>query len=560
MSNPVDDKGNVRVDRVWGNVPMQPNDVRVANGGELLDPVLDNHEIVYLGWNGFPAYTPAGSTPPTPPATVVTFENVFAGIEQDGISTIGLYGSLEPFRLQMPDASGFSDTPSFYQEGGGFAESATFQWQLKVDESTEIGAKLKAAYDQQEEMYQAIPPNFKDTMGVPGGGGVATQQLARNTWYSDFVPLAPKFSFAGARNVDNYGVDAPFNLAEGTVSSKVTEFVDSSNELKLLVPGADLFSDDKKFMVRTVPNPVEYPDEAFYDFFVSYPASSGSYGEIEDGLFGEDGVTINASTLGFTYNRSFFTLDGTIVMTLPAAPAPITTAKTFTLEIENNVISDDVNKVYSIPDSMSMFGTEPGPFRIQTGSIDMTSFFTGSNGVRLTFSLDTDADSDMDNRLTQALLEQDLNWGSLASSDAVNYDDYLAWYEEYVPSRPKISLSQAALMDNYGSVRSNGDVELSFSDNMDMATSLLVPGFDDGMTDYPLLRRVSSRSAGKNRYVFNLSFPTNASSYGDFPSIQEAAMFDTGTLSEESFQANSMVLEGFMSGPLVGGTLTVSFN
>jgi hypothetical protein len=55
MTNPIDDLGNVQVDFAWGNVPMQPNDGRGTN---VLDPVLDSHEIVYLGWNGFPGYVP----------------------------------------------------------------------------------------------------------------------------------------------------------------------------------------------------------------------------------------------------------------------------------------------------------------------------------------------------------------------------------------------------------------------------------------------------------------------------------------------------------------------
>jgi hypothetical protein len=58
MANPVDDLGNVQVEFVWGNIPMQPDDVRVANGGELLDPALDNHIIVATKYNGFPGYTP----------------------------------------------------------------------------------------------------------------------------------------------------------------------------------------------------------------------------------------------------------------------------------------------------------------------------------------------------------------------------------------------------------------------------------------------------------------------------------------------------------------------
>jgi hypothetical protein len=56
--NLVDDKGNVVVEFVWGNFPMQPNDVREENGGGLLDPDLDNHSIAYEGWNGYPLYTP----------------------------------------------------------------------------------------------------------------------------------------------------------------------------------------------------------------------------------------------------------------------------------------------------------------------------------------------------------------------------------------------------------------------------------------------------------------------------------------------------------------------
>ena len=56
--NLLDSAGNVAVDFVWGNFPLQPNDVREENGGGLLDATLDNHSIAYEGWNGFPLYTP----------------------------------------------------------------------------------------------------------------------------------------------------------------------------------------------------------------------------------------------------------------------------------------------------------------------------------------------------------------------------------------------------------------------------------------------------------------------------------------------------------------------
>jgi hypothetical protein len=56
--NLLDSAGNVAVEFVWGNIPMQPNDEREENGGGLLDPALDNHSIAYEGWNGYPQYNP----------------------------------------------------------------------------------------------------------------------------------------------------------------------------------------------------------------------------------------------------------------------------------------------------------------------------------------------------------------------------------------------------------------------------------------------------------------------------------------------------------------------
>jgi hypothetical protein len=56
--NLLDTAGNIAVDFVWGNFPMQPNDVRPNTLGERLDPALDNHIIALSGWNGYPQYLP----------------------------------------------------------------------------------------------------------------------------------------------------------------------------------------------------------------------------------------------------------------------------------------------------------------------------------------------------------------------------------------------------------------------------------------------------------------------------------------------------------------------
>jgi PASTA domain len=55
-----DTGGNVQVDRIWGNMPMQPNDQRLndANSTDVLDEDLGDHIIATTAYNGFPDYTP----------------------------------------------------------------------------------------------------------------------------------------------------------------------------------------------------------------------------------------------------------------------------------------------------------------------------------------------------------------------------------------------------------------------------------------------------------------------------------------------------------------------
>jgi hypothetical protein len=56
--NLLDDAGNVAIDFVWGNFPMQPNDARPDTTAGRLNPALDNHIIALSGWNGYPQYSP----------------------------------------------------------------------------------------------------------------------------------------------------------------------------------------------------------------------------------------------------------------------------------------------------------------------------------------------------------------------------------------------------------------------------------------------------------------------------------------------------------------------
>ena len=54
----LDTAGNVAVDFVWGNLPLQPNDERPDTATGRLDYALDNHVIAQVGWNGYTLYAP----------------------------------------------------------------------------------------------------------------------------------------------------------------------------------------------------------------------------------------------------------------------------------------------------------------------------------------------------------------------------------------------------------------------------------------------------------------------------------------------------------------------
>ena len=55
--NLLDSAGEVAIDFVWGNMPIQPNDARPDTASGRLDPEADNHIIALSGWGGYPQFT-----------------------------------------------------------------------------------------------------------------------------------------------------------------------------------------------------------------------------------------------------------------------------------------------------------------------------------------------------------------------------------------------------------------------------------------------------------------------------------------------------------------------
>jgi len=127
MSNPLDSGGNVQVDHVWGNIPMQPDDQRPED--KKLDPALDNHIIAVTNYNGFPAYKP--NTPPyddTIPNTLVP--DVVGETEGDAEDAI------EAANLLLGNIT--TSTDGADEENDGTVKSQSPAAGTKVNEGTSV--------------------------------------------------------------------------------------------------------------------------------------------------------------------------------------------------------------------------------------------------------------------------------------------------------------------------------------------------------------------------------------------------------------------------------------
>lgn len=91
--NPKDDLGNVRVDFVWGNFPLQPDELR---GENTLDPALDNHSIATTGYSNYPSFIPnyAGDGD-TDPEVVVPKLRGLTLTEANSVATAAGLGELD---------------------------------------------------------------------------------------------------------------------------------------------------------------------------------------------------------------------------------------------------------------------------------------------------------------------------------------------------------------------------------------------------------------------------------------------------------------------------------
>jgi hypothetical protein len=161
VGNATDSAGNVRVDFVWGNYPMQPNDVRTEEAagnfggstgdyswsattkvaGARLDAALDNHANAEAEWSNYPSFTPGVGnykiTAATGNGTTVTYtsqNNLSAG---DVVNITGLTASA--YNLSSATVA-TADKLKFTVTDSANAGEITGQWYGKVESTTALTA------------------------------------------------------------------------------------------------------------------------------------------------------------------------------------------------------------------------------------------------------------------------------------------------------------------------------------------------------------------------------------------------------------------------------------
>jgi hypothetical protein len=164
VGNATDSAGNVRVDFVWGNYPMQPNDERTDGGtttvvaadadqnydwsGYTVKPsarlnnlATSNHTVAEAEWNNYPSFTPGVGnykiTAATGNGTTVTYtaqNNLAAG---DTVNITGLTASA--YNLSAATVA-TADKLKFTVTNAANAGEITGQWYGKVESTTALTA------------------------------------------------------------------------------------------------------------------------------------------------------------------------------------------------------------------------------------------------------------------------------------------------------------------------------------------------------------------------------------------------------------------------------------
>jgi hypothetical protein len=168
--NLLDTAGEVAIDFVWGNFPMQPNDARPDTTAGRLDPALAEHITALSGWGGYPQFTANSAGEDVAGAT-----NYVLVPEVRGFTTALAVDAMKDASLTVTTAAGTTNTAT---QPTGINVTTTTAATVTIAGGTTtwpVGTKVTIAAG------TGIPTALVGTWSVTGGSG-STLVIAGTGW------------------------------------------------------------------------------------------------------------------------------------------------------------------------------------------------------------------------------------------------------------------------------------------------------------------------------------------------------------------------------------------
>jgi hypothetical protein len=185
--NLLDTSGEVAVDFVWGNFPMQPNDVRPNTATGRLDPALDSHIIALSGWNGFPQYSPN-----TAGEDVVGATDYVLVPEVRGFTTALAVDAMKDASLTVTTAAGTTNTATQPTQINVTTTTAATVTVSGGTTTWPVGTKVTIAAG------TGIPTALVGTFSVTGGSGSTLVIAGTGFTVADTGAITPGTRLTGA--------------------------------------------------------------------------------------------------------------------------------------------------------------------------------------------------------------------------------------------------------------------------------------------------------------------------------------------------------------------------
>ena len=229
MANPTDTSGNIAIDFVHGNLPIQPNDLRTGSGAQV---VVANNATQNVGWSGYSVYP---SSALSQSRFTPTLNNLTGSVDPDSHIRVAQnwdnYPTNDGLQGVLPSAPSWS--PIIYKTGSGVPTSATVTTIPNV-----VGKALKYAV---EKIHDA--GNDIGTITYSATGAIAEDKRATVTAASasaGTVTYTAANSYVAGQIVSIVGLStAAFNLSNVIIATaSSTQFTVTNAATGTAVTGA----------------------------------------------------------------------------------------------------------------------------------------------------------------------------------------------------------------------------------------------------------------------------------------------------------------------------------